>query len=1009
MSDSSASSYVVIPKQHLAVHELEDDSHVLLDFPVTGATVHKEGAALVVTCSDGASIHLNNALSEVAPATIHLRDGSVLDGSRLAASLSGLDDRTSLEDFLSRTAGEDSAAATVAGEKDREESGEESARVADGRSNYGDEAALILSGRGHYRDGTGDLVESVDRLDCLGHHRWEGAAPMPYLREEGAFSSLSSSSQPVAPPTINVAYGVGAMYINSRTVMENDPDGIIMNIDLSDAPGLGQSMVMSIGGTAVMHDGVSPVTAADTYANWASWQFLFANGTTATGLKVITFDAAGNLQIALPVGVTAFSINVPLYDNGISDGLRTFTYTILSTGGYVLQSPVTDTIDIIDENALPHYKPNLPDPEPGQPLPPEYGSSPYARPIAVLEVNDPENGWGKKASIAENSTAQVAYRFTLVNQADGGPFTIVEPITVTIKISTGNGMVLDGVPGQDYALISAIESAFSSKAGFSNVSYNAATGCLTFTIDPGCTDPTVTFNGSPVPDVRVEGVENLRLDIVDIEGHEVLRGGGVSTAVQDIPSVSVGVNTENIFESPGRAGMANQAEFTFTLTSAAPGDFNLQLEWADNSPAENAGDYIYSIDGGATWSNPGDPLPTQIAVGKGATSVSIFVRAFDDAFSENPETLSVTIKPENRNADMPGDNYHVVTSPGTGAKPSLSDSATITVHDDTSAAYGKDGAYLDGPTVIVVPVNPVTGNMAETADGDYVTHYGFMENSHLVEYRVLLVGPDGKTPYSGNSETIRVTLNIAALGGSEVLLESAGHPMPGQTTADFCFYDLGNLTNVFFNSLTGELSFDVPANTTSVTLQGKIYADAAEENGEGVAITVADLKGNEAKAGPALITEFYDLPVPSIAAVVDNVSESDTRGLGYTITLSAPSSAPITVWVLLGKSGDKGNLGEDYDRSNFAPSDRVDGDSVWVTIPPGETSHTFYVNIIDDELTENNETVTATIVAPDGTFASSPTDKYRLSPNADEREATVRYPNLAHDWQRHGTRGSRRP
>jgi aspartate racemase len=38
-----------------------------------------------------------------------------------------------------------------------------------------------------------------------------------------------------------------------------------------------QALVMSLGGTAVMHDGTSGITDTDTYANWTEWQLLFAD------------------------------------------------------------------------------------------------------------------------------------------------------------------------------------------------------------------------------------------------------------------------------------------------------------------------------------------------------------------------------------------------------------------------------------------------------------------------------------------------------------------------------------------------------------------------------------------------------------------------------------------------------------------------------------------------------------------------------------------------------------
>lgn len=860
----------------------------------------------------------------------------------------------------------------------------------EGEPQEGQEEQALLPGSGisPYNCESGDLLGSIDRLASQGSFYWSNSTGL-YRAAEAAGGSTQA-------PTVSLGFIDGAYYPLNSTVLENDPYGMLLNITLSTTPAGGDTLVLGIGGTAVMAPQGAAPTAAHTYAHWSDWMLETPLGDIPAS-ECISEVSPGVLSIALPGGISSFNIRVALYDNGITDGDRTFTYTVLETGGYVLTEGVTSTITIIDESALQHYRPDLPTPEAGQALPPEYGvSAPH--PIALLEVSDGAGGWADAASLAENA-GSLQYRFRLVDQTDASPFSLQEDVRVSIKVTRGNGLLLEG-NGQDFDLADMLAQ-FQAASGFKNVAYNPASGLLTFTIDKNCPDPTVTFTGQALPDAAIEGTEKLRLDIVDIQGNEALRGGGVSTELLDVPVVSVSVTAREICESEG-ASLPNQTDFVFSFSSAALAGFDLKLAWDYDQGKITNQDIEYRLGDSGPWLS--GPLPDTLAVSPGDTALRIQVRAVDDALSESLEILTVTIKPQNwdgsAGSGQLGDDYHLASLSSGSSKP-LADSASVKIHDDTDPQYGQNGALLDGPVVIVTPVSG--GQPILDADGEYRSSFDLTEKAGDVEYHILLTDPGDGTAYAA-LEDITVTLKITPRNPESLIdcLGSSAYPT-ADNGYDFCFYGLDSFDSWRLNN-DGSITIilTVPGGAEYVSLRGKLFSDSIDgEEGEGVKIEVVSAQGNEAVAGSELVTNFFDVPVISIAPLADHVSESSTNGakagLGFTLSLSAAFDAPTKVLIQLGKPGDSADYGDDYGRGSLEDASGVLADCVWVLVPAGVTEHTFYLPIVDDARSEDNETLTLTVLPPDGS-ASQGSDHYRPSAALTEREATTSIVDDTREW-----------
>ena len=157
---------------------------------------------------------------------------------------------------------------------------------------------------------------------------------------------------------------------------------------------------------------------------------------------------------------------------------------------------------------------------------------------------------------------------------------------------------------------------------------------------------------------------------------------------------------------------------------------------------------------------------------------------------------------------------------------------------------------------------------------------------------------------------------------------------------------------------------------------------------------MVSVKGNEAKIGQDITSLMYDLPVITITAGAEYVSESDPLGAAFTLHTSAVSnSEDLWVRVGLGGAGDTAEFTKDYGFSGLAPNgtdirpDPLHPDYILVRIPKGQDSATFRVPLIDDKLTEGNERLTVSL-KPETDDASNH-DKYRVAPANNTAGATI--------------------
>ena len=167
----------------------------------------------------------------------------------------------------------------------------------------------------------------------------------------------------------------------------------------------------------------------------------------------------------------------------------------------------------------------------------------------------------------------------------------------------------------------------------------------------------------------------------------------------------------------------------------------------------------------------------------------------------------------------------------------------------------------------------------------------------------------------------------------------------------------------------GALTITVPKDSYGTVFTGNTQADSRAEGNESFSMEIREVSGNEAQiqAGNGLHTTIVDIPTLTVTADKAAWSESGaTPGAQneMTFTISLTSAFTQATVVNLAWSGTAVN-GTDYNGP------------LTVTIPAGVTSYTVRAPILDDALTESNETVTLTLKPFNGT-ADQPADPYHV-------------------------------
>ncbi len=398
----------------------------------------------------------------------------------------------------------------------------------------------------------------------------------------------------------------------------------------------------------------------------------------------------------------------------------------------------------------------------------------------------------------------------------------------------------------------------------------------------------------------------------------------------------------------------------------------------------------YTVGGTASGSDYTPSLSGSVTIPDGAAAAFININAVNDALSEGPESLVLTL--------AAGTGYHI----GEAA------AATVDLLDDDRPVVQIDAidheAYEVGPDAGKFLI------VRNTNSGDLTVNYSVSGTAAPGDYSETLSGsvviPDGQytatitvTPVNDseieNDEALTLTLNATAnyqlgaaysdtvnfhsedlpsitiaasdanaseagpdAGGFTVTRSGTGLLTQGDLTVHYTIG--GTATNgADYSALSGVVV--IPDGQTSVAIPVAVIDDALDESNETVLLTVTPAEGytvgTPSEATVTIADDDPDVtPTVSIAATDPAAVEGSTGT--FTVTRADSTRGDITVNYSVSGSASGGS---DYTALSGS-----------VVIPDGRASATITVTAIEDQTAEPNESVTLTLGSGSGYTVGTP-------------------------------------
>ncbi|MGE0414689.1 MAG: Calx-beta domain-containing protein, partial [Verrucomicrobiales bacterium] len=533
-----------------------------------------------------------------------------------------------------------------------------------------------------------------------------------------------------------------------------------------------------------------------------------------------------------------------------------------------------------------------------------------------------------------------------------------------------------------------VDYATASGSATSGADFTATSGSLTFA--PGETSKTVTV--AITNDGTYEGLETFTVDLsnaanasfLDASGSGSITddGTGPGGSDDDRPSLSIA----NIAVTEGTD---THAVFSLVLSNPSVEPVVLSLALADGSAliGTDTGSTLEYFDGSA-W----QPVPGDVTIPAGQTTLLVRTTVTDDALDENPETFTLTAVHVSgtllSSADVTATGMITDDDPAPGlsindvAVNEAAGSATFTVTLDApsgltvtvdyatasgSATSGADFTATSGSLTFAPGETSKTVTVAITNDGTYEGLETFTVDLSNAANATFLdasgtgtITDDGTGP--GGSDDDRPSLSIANIAVTEgtdthavfslvlsnpsvepVVLSLAladGSALIGTDTGSDLEYFDGSAWQAVAGTVT------IPAGQTTLLVRTTVTDDALDENPETFTLTAVHVSGTLLSSADVTATATItdDDPAPGLS--INDVAVNEAAGSAtFTVTLDAPSGLTVTV---------------DYATASGSATSGADftATSGSLTFAPGETSKTVTVSITNDGTYEGLETFT---------------------------------------------------
>lgn len=579
------------------------------------------------------------------------------------------------------------------------------------------------------------------------------------------------------------------------------------------------------------------------------------------------------------------------------------------------------------------------------------------------------------ASVADNGANGADPTPGNNNDGDTTPLNIVANLGINKSVNTGTA-----VPGQPITYTIA----------YSNTGPQLSTGVVITDLIPSQLD-NVSFTASP-PVTATPG-----FTYVWQVGTVAAGGSGTITVVGTVnPDIAADTTINNTATIQGNFDSTNSSDSAGTNVvlprvafAAANVDFTEEAANAtitvtlDRPNPYRAITVMYDTsDGTATNGDDYTDVTGVVTFTAGLTQTTFTVPVLEDTIDEANETINLSLS---------APDGAVLGTPATATLTILDDdnAPTIALSSATYTAGEGDGtttltATLSNPSAFTVTVDYDSTDGTATAGDDYTAVSDTLtfapgDTSGTVTVTILedtidetdedltvtLSNPVSGTLGSPSSATLTITDNDAAPSiafdsgtystgegdGTGTITVTLSNPSVFTVTVDYATGDGTATAGTDYTGISGTLTFE--PGSTSDTFDVAIFEDTTDENDETVILTLTNaISGTVGTPNPATLTIIDNDGEPTINFPASEFSVGEGDGTAtLTVTLSNPSDFPITVDYETGDG--TATAGEDYVAASGT-----------LTFTPGVTTTTFTVDITNDTLDENDETVLLTLTNP---------------------------------------------
>jgi hypothetical protein len=739
-------------------------------------------------------------------------------------------------------------------------------------------------------------------------------------------------------------------------------------------------------------------------------------GTATNGTDYITLSGT----VTIPTGSSTADIVVTPKDDAIAEGNESVVATLVAGAGYVVGTPKTATVTIIDDEtgakdqtvtvqATVATAPE-PGPSPGQLTFTRVGSTANSLVVnynrsgtATSNTDYTISGSGSNSVTIPAGADHVTVNVTPIDDLviegnETATVTLVADVAYTIgQAKTATVTIVDDDTVKPTVTVAASD-ATASEAG-------QATGTFTFTRNGGSLKVALTVN------YAMSGTASNHTDYTGANGSVVIPANSTTAtatitpvddlAVEGNETVVATVSTDSIYT----VGSPNAATVTIADNDGTKPTVTVTASDADASePGTNTGAFTFTRAGGDTsialtvyFTVSGTAkqftdysgIGSSVDIPAGNTSTTVTLTPSDDLIIEGDETATLTIDANSLYTVGTQNSATVTIADNDSTKPTVKVSATDATASEPGADTGTftftrtggdlsvalDVYYTVSGTAkqftdysglggwVSIPANRSTATVTLSPYNDLVIESSETATVTIDTNSLYTVGtPDNATVTIADNDTTKpaVTLSVTDSSASEANTDTGEFTVTrtgGETSVGlYVYYSTGG-TATRFSDYSGLSDYVyIPPNQTTATVTVSPYDDLKIEGTETVSITLTDDPDS-----------IYLLGTQKTGTV--NLADDDTVEPTMTVVATDANAAEPGATINKGtftftRSG--GNLNV-YEYVYFTVSGTAtEGTdysyiSDYAYFPAGTSTTTVTIDPIDDTTTEGTETAIVTI------------------------------------------------